>query len=177
MYTSRQIPSGQVTNIFVDLDETLIHTNLYPREPNEVPQITVNISPLKHAKENYEVSLRPGGNDLLFALRSIGNVFMLTRATYDYAVAMNKAFNFAFPENTIYSRKYVEDYRYKELALPRGINFLIDDLLQRDNYEKVSLISQLGPVHYIRILPFYGFKNEALTTGMIAEIVNAIKEK
>lgn len=174
--SSKKPETQNVINIFVDLDETLIHTNLYPEDPNEVPQEIVNISPFPRKQDNYYVSLRPGANELLFALRSIGNVFMLTRATHDYAVAMNKTFKFAFPENRIYSRKYVEDYRYKELALPRGVNYLIDDLPQRDNYEKVTLISQLGPVQYIRILPFYGFKDQALTSGMIAEIVNTVKE-
>lgn len=167
----------QNISIFIDLDETLIHTNLYTDEPNEIPQTTVNISSSEHKKENYEVSLRPGANELLFALRSIGNVFMLTRATHDYAVAMNKAFNLAFTENRIYSRRDVENYRYKELHIPKGKNFLIDDLRDRDNYEKIALLQQLGPVRYINILPFYGYKDEALTPGMIADIANTIREE
>lgn len=164
-------------NIFVDLDETLIHTNLSTDIENEVPQVKVNISTRPRKQEIYPVSLRPGANDLLFALRGLGNVFMLTRATHDYAVAMNKAFNLAFTVNRIYSRRDVENYRYKELHIPKGKNFLIDDLPDRDNYEKIALLQQLGPVRYINILPFYGYKDEALTPGMIADIANTIREE
>ena len=161
---------AQVKNIFVDLDETLIHTNL-GETPNEVPEVTVIID-----KEPYTVSLRPGANDLLFKLREAGHVFMLTRATHDYAVAMNKQFNLGFAENRIYSRKDVHSFRYKELHLPKGKIYLIDDLHQTDNYEKVALISQLGRVKYINIKPFYGFKEEALTPSYIESIVSLVKK-
>lgn len=162
-------------SIFIDLDETLIHTNLDKENPNEVPEVPVNIDPRPRKQEIYPASLRPGANELLFQLRSIGNVFMLTRAVHPYALAMNKQFNLAFPENRIYSRRDVQSYQYKELHLPRGKNYLIDDLSESVNYEKVALIGQLGSVKYIKVLPFYGGKNEALTTSMINEIVSTIR--
>lgn len=167
---------NSVKNIFVDLDETLIHTNQFPEEPNEVPEVIVNLSEDPRKKDLYNVSLRPGANELLHALRSVGNVFMLTRATHDYAVAMNKEFNFAFTPNRIYFRRDVKSYRYKELHLPKGKNYLIDDLHELDNYEKVALISQLGPVKYIRVKEFLGFKDQGLTTSDIESIVNLITQ-
>ena len=51
-----------------------------------------------------------------------------------------------------------------------------DDLPQIDNYEKVALIGQLGPVHYIHVLPFYGFKNEELTATLIGDVANSIRK-
>ena len=172
MQTKESQTQNQV-NIFVDLDETLIHTDLTNGDlPNEIPFVDIKLD-----DDIYKVSLRPGANELLFALRSLGNVFMLTRATHDYAVAMNEKFNFAFTPNRIYSRKDVRSYRYKELHLPRGTNFLIDDLPQIDNHEKVALIAQLGPVHYIHIKPFYGYKDEALTKSDIESIVNLVQSK
>lgn len=162
-----------VVNIFVDLDETLIHTDFTNEDlPNEIPSVNVKLG-----YGLYKVFKRPGANELLFALRGVGNVFMLTRATRDYAIAMNELFNFAFPSNRIYSRKVVENYRYEDLDLPGGTNFLIDDLPQIDNYEKVVLIAQLGPVHYIHIKPFYGYKDEALTKSDVESIVNLIQSK
>lgn len=176
MRTEEPQTQNSVKNIFVDLDETLIHTDLTNGDmPNEVPSVDVNISPSSDKPDIYQVSLRPGALDLLFSLREIGYVYMLTRATHDYAVAMNKTFNLAFTENRIYSRKDVRKYRYKELHLPQGKNYIIDDLHQIDNYEKVTLVSQLGPVHYIRIGAFYGFKSEGLTSGSISDIVKSIK--
>ncbi len=175
MHMRSEKPQTEVKNIFVDLDETLIHTNLDKENPNEVPEVPVNIDPRPRKQDLYPASLRPGANELLFQLRSIGNVFMLTRAIHPYALAMNKQFNLAFPENRIYSRRDVENYRYKELRIPSGKNYLIDDLLESANYEKITLISQLGSVKYIRVLPFYGNKNEALTTSMIGDIVSTIR--
>lgn len=170
---TQESQTQEAINIFVDLDETLIHTNTTLGEiPNEFPEVQVSDDDY-----TYKVSLRPGANELLYALRSIGNVFMLTRATHDYALAMNEKFNFAFTPNRIYSRRDVKKFRYKELHLPKGKNFLIDDLHQLDNYEKVALIGQLGPVHYIHIKPFYGFKGEELTKSYIDEIVNLIQSK
>lgn len=170
MHTRKQVSSEQIKNIFVDLDETLIHTNTSGRDyPNEIPEVTV-----KADKVPYSVSPRPGANDLLFALRSVGNVYMLTRATRAYALEMNKQFNFAFTLDRIYSRKDVEAYRQTTLDINKGKNYLIDDLPQYDNYEKISLLSHLGPVKYIRIKAFYGFKEEALTKSEIESIVSTI---
>ncbi len=161
-------------NIFVDLDETLIHTNT-STEPNEIPEISINTSTRPGKPDYYSSSLRPGAIELLAELRRIGNVFMLTRATHEYAVAMNKVFDLGFPVNRIYSRRDVKNFRYKELNLPQGKNFLIDDLPQIDNYEKITLISQLGLVKYIHIKPFYGFISDVLLASDIENIVGTIK--
>jgi hypothetical protein len=171
--TSNLIHSEKIKNIFVDLDETLIHTNLTNGDmPNEIPEEQVTLG-----KETYQVSLRPGARELLFKLRELGHVFMLTRATHDYAIAMDKHFNLAFSEDRIYSRKDVQLFRYKELHLPKGKCYLIDDLSQINNYEKVALINQLGPTYYIRVNPFYGFKEEALTNTDINNIIGSIKKE
>ena len=173
MHTGNQIHSEKIKNIFIDLDETLIHTNLTNGDmPNEIPEEQVTLG-----KEIYQVSLRPGAQELLFKLRELGHVFMLTRAKRDYAIAMNKHFNLAFSENRIYSRRDVQHFRYKELHLPKGTCYLIDDLPQIENYEKVALINQLGATHYIRVKPFYGFNGEELTQTDISNIVNSIKEE
>jgi TFIIF-interacting CTD phosphatase-like protein len=163
-----------VRNIFVDLDETLIHTNL-ASEPNEVPEVEVQAG-FRHSgiPDIYNVSLRPGAIELLAALRAIGSVYMLTRAVQEYAEAMSNTFNLGFTEKDIYSRKVVRNYYNEELDLKGGPTFLIDDLPEFDNYEKVELISQLGPVKYINIKSFYGFKDQALTSGYIKDIANKI---
>lgn len=167
---------NNIKNIFVDLDETLIHTNLAGKDhPNEVEEVEINIASELGRKDIYPVSLRPGATKLLFALREIGQVYMLTRATEDYAIAMNKTFGLGFPVDRIYGQEFVKRFNIKP-NIPNGNNYLIDDLSSYDNYEKIKFIEQLGPAKYIQIKAFYGFKEEAITSSMIAEIVEIIKK-
>lgn len=176
MYTEKSQTQNNMKNIFVDLDETLIHTNLAGKDyPNEVEEVKVNIASELGRKDIYPSSLRPGATKLLFALRETGQVYMLTRATEDYAVAMNKAFGLGFTVDRIYDRVFVKRFNIKP-NIPSGNNYLIDDLPSYDNYEKIKFIEQLGPTKYIQIKAFYGFKEQAITSSMIAEIVEIIKK-
>lgn len=163
-------------NIFIDLDETLISTLIEDFDFKEAPVAGIEYKTVKPDNDpsTYVSAMRPGANYLLYHLREIGQLYMVTRATAGYALAFNEAFSFAFPEDRIFSRKDVENCRGKYLNIPSGKNFLIDDLDRQDNYEKIKLISQLGPVKYIKVMPFYGFSAQAFTHSDITEIVNKI---
>ena len=166
-------------NIFVDLDETLIHTSgmdtITGQRGNEAPSSNIKIE-LDGVR--YYPTLRPGANYLLFQLRSIGRVFMLTRAVKDYARAMNKEFGFGFTDDKIFDRKYVKNWKYKKPDIPKAErNFLIDDLPIIDNYEKIAFIkTHSGPVQYIKVPAFWGFNNESLTHEYIKELIELILE-
>jgi hypothetical protein len=159
-------------NIFVDIDETLMHAelDLGSYDP-ETPAVQVHT---QEPNETYLSALRPGAIMLLFNLRTVGHVYALTRATHDYALAMNKAQGFGFPEERIYSRKHVKDWRYSkiDLDIPQGQNYLIDDLNFEDNYEKIALLRKLGPVQYIKVKPFWGHIEDGFTHEGIAKIVD-----
>lgn len=159
--------------IFIDLDETLIHTSLEPDTKSK--EVVVNIMPPPHKPENYNVMVRPGANKLLFALREIGNVYMLTRAVRSYAHAMNKTFKFGFTTDRIFARQDLRSSKYKPRTYHQAKFFLIDDLDIRSNFEKIHFISPQGPVRYIRIEAFYGGDNEGITDEMIADIVKTIE--
>ena len=159
-------------NIFVDIDETLMHADMESHNP-EIETVDV----MTHdPDELYKVALRPGAIDLLFKLRAIGEVYALTRATQDYAFAMNKALGFGFPTERIYSRLHVRDWRKTkiDLDIPPGQNYLIDDLDFQDNYEKIALLRKLGPVQYIKVVPFWGHIEEGFTHADISRIVDQI---
>ena len=160
-------------NIFVDIDETLMHAGMGEDHKPEVP--TVNVM-TREPDELYKVSLRPGAIKLLLDLRTVGHVYALTRATHDYALAMNKTLSFGFPKERIYSRLQVKEWRETQINLdiPQGQNYLIDDLNYRDNYEKIALLRKLGPVQYIKVIPFYGYTNEGYTHEEINNIVEQI---
>jgi len=168
---------SETINIFVDLDETLIHTLGMKTIAGDLGDesnlcdtpVTVALS----KKEQYVTVLRPGANYLLFALRDFGKVYMLTRATKDYAIAMNKAFNFGFDEDKIFDRNF-QKYKIPK-NISQGKNFLIDDLDVRDNYEKVAFIKRFGRSSYIQIPAFYGNKEEGITHSLISDIIDDIK--
>jgi len=168
---------SETINIFVDLDETLIHALGMKTIAGDLGDesnlcdkpVTIALS----KKEQYVTVLRPGANYLLFCLREIGHVYMLTRATKDYAIAMNKAFNFGFNEDRIFDRGFQKYNIPKNIS--QGKNFLIDDLDVRDNYEKVAFIKRFGKSSYIQIPAFYGNKEEGITHSLISDIIDDIK--
>jgi len=160
-------------SIFVDIDETLIHAGMGEDHKPEVPTVDVETY---DPYEIYKVSLRPGAIKLLFELRTIGHVYALTRATQNYAFAMNKTFGLGFPEERIYSRLHVREWRKTkiDLEVPRGQNYLIDDLNFQDNYEKIALLRKLGPVQYIKVVPFWGNAEDGYSHEDIDKIVEQI---
>jgi len=171
---------SNITSVFVDLDETLIHTLGFKTIAGDVEKVNdlcdkpVTITLGK--KEHYVTVLRPGANFLLFRLREIGHVYMLTRAHKDYAQAMNKAFNFGFTEDKIFDREYVKNWKYKtpDIKITTGKNVLIDDLMVRDNFEKIAFIKRFGTVKYINVPAFLGNKEEGFTRSYIKDVLEDI---
>ena len=182
-----------IKTIFIDLDETLIHTlgmvpytapkgkdstvELKFKEPEPNTDYADTPVKIKLDKEVYHTILRPGANFLLFQLREIGHVYMLTRAAKSYAQAMNQAFNFGFIEDKIFDREYVKDWKYKapKVEIATGKNVLIDDLEDRDNFEKIAFIKKFGTSKYIKVNAFYGQKDEGYTHTDINNIIETIK--
>jgi len=171
---------SNITSVFVDLDETLIHTLGFKTIAGDVEKVNdlcdkpVTITLGK--KEHYVTVLRPGANFLLFRLREIGHVYMLTRAHKDYAQAMNKAFNFGFTEDKIFDREYVKNWKYKtpDIKITTGKNVLIDDLMVRDNFGKIAFIKRFGTVKYINVPAFLGNKEEGFTRSYIKDVLEDI---
>jgi hypothetical protein len=166
-----------VKNIFVDLDETLFHTFVYNYELSCLKDPADTPKEVKFEGDSYiyRPILRPGAIFLVHELRKLGEVFVCTRATHDYAVKITEMFGFGFPVNRIYSRQHVRNNRYTELHLPKGKNYLIDDLTEYENIEKTDLIGQLGAVKYIQVPCFLGERKDGFTEEEIKNIVNTIK--
>jgi hypothetical protein len=87
-------------NIYIDLDDTLIHS-VYGRGRNPGRRTVVNVT----EDEIYHSMLRPEASRILGELRKIGNVRMLTTAISDYAEAHNRVFSLGFLESEIFARE------------------------------------------------------------------------
>jgi TFIIF-interacting CTD phosphatase-like protein len=179
MYSSLKASTPLEKIIFIDLDETLIHTlsleYLYdPNYKNELPTVTINFPGDKY---DYKASRRPNALKFLKALRKIGPVYMLTRAVHEYAVAMNQAFKFGFTENQIFDRAYVNGK--KKVILPHvretSKAILIDDRNSSDNHQKFAFCYQhCSSVKYIRVAEFLGFRRQKFTQDYIDSTIKFI---
>ena len=167
---------------FVDLDETLIHTNdlFYCSKFKEAETATVILQPMN---DKYYALYRQGAREFLSELRkNCDKVFMLTAATQDYAEGMNEKFNLGFCKSKIYSRydfrrtKFEEPTEKTKAAhkLVPGAVFLYDNLHYNDNREKIRYLEGMGALTYVKVEPFYG--NGSLTAKKIAEYILEIKQ-
>ena len=161
---------------FVDLDETLIHSDSYDffEEDADVAEMTFG------EKEKYYVAYRKGAREFLTELRkNCDRVFMLTIAVQDYAEAMNETFNLGFDKSEIYSRYDIHrsgfDSECKERPdLIPGAVFLFDNLSIYDNREKTMYLKPLGELSYIKVPAFYG--DGEFSPELIAQYIGKIKE-
>lgn len=148
-----------INKIFWDIDETLIHTELY--KPNQ-SHVVLSLS-----DRNYYTIIRPCSKRLVeFSRNLVGgeNVFILTTATRDYAHEVNRLAGWEFPHNQILAREDINNYRYKlayggEGVLPFSVanrdNVLIDNLSPRSNPTKMDLIG-ITEDRYLKIEDYYG---------------------
>jgi hypothetical protein len=170
-------------NIFVDLDETLIHTfnstslgsapwgdemdRMPWHMPGEVKEITLEDG-------IYSTVLREGAHTFLKLLRQKGNVFMLTAATKDYALAMNEAFGFNFNPKGILSREDVQEGGIKLRGFEPGNTYLFDNLPARENHSKIAFLRPLGKVNYVAVPEFNGEEERYFTEEVITYLLNNI---
>lgn len=157
--------------VFVDLDETLIHTlSVFFEDPPAKDSKKVKIG-----EHNYDVVLRQGALYFLEILRNSGEVYMLTAATEDYAFAMNKAFKLGFKEEQIYSREDISSSIASSKHFGKGKVYLFDNLPRFENGTKIRFLRPLGELTYIQVTPeFYSNKTAAFTHEQIELLVSNI---
>ena len=119
--------------IFVDLDETLIHTYEFWQKP------TVDPVRVKVDDQIFKVRVRPGAKDFLAKLREIGEVRMLTVAIYNYAIKMNETFDLGFDLGDIWAREHIQGGYTIDLE-PVDRVYLFDNLHVKQNRLKVNFL-------------------------------------
>jgi len=162
--------------IFVDLDETLIHTFMpfWGETPTKDAE-TIIIAEPRGKEKDYQVVLRQGALYFLQILRSLGDVYMLTAAPKDYAIAMSGHFGLGFTDSRIYSREDIQGNQADPAYFGRGVVYLYDNLPQYENRSKINFLRNLGNVNYIQVEEFYNNKNASLTHEYIKKLVSNIK--
>lgn len=119
--------------IFIDLDETLIHAIPLRSNPGRLRRrIEVGEG---NEREVFAVALRPLAHQMLEDCRRLAQTILLTTATMDYALAMNREFKFGFKEmgkngdNEILARFHLYADGVGVDNAPRRRNIFPDSLL------------------------------------------------
>ena len=160
--------------IFVDLDETLIHTFMpvwgeTPTKDAEEVFVTSN-----GTTETYDTALRQGALHFLQLLRKIGDVYILTAATSDYAYAMNRHFGLGFVEDQIYAREDVQAGKADPEYFGKGTVYLFDNLPRHENRSKIDFLRPIGNTNYIQVPGFYNNKTAPFTHEIIEDLVSRV---
>jgi TFIIF-interacting CTD phosphatase-like protein len=161
--------------IFVDLDETLLHT--FQPFFGETPTKDAVKVQIEGEKELYDTVLREGALYFLHVLRNAGEVYMLTAATADYAAAMNAKFNLGFTSQNIYSREDIASGSLDVARFEVGKVYLFDNLPRSENRNKIIFLRNIGEnkqVNYVQVPAFHNNKYQAFTDEIIEQLVSRI---
>ena len=153
--------------IFVDLDETLIHST-YP-----VTRPADDAVRVRAGNEDYDVILRNGARQLLKMLRNRGQVHMLTIATHDYALEMNNVFKLDFPTHRIFSRTHVANRSAPNILAPRV--YLFDNLPRRENRNKIEFLRKISTtVMYYQVSTFEGYPVQHFSEKELTNLISRL---
>jgi len=172
--------------VFIDLDETLIHT-LYNCFSNN--RVRVDFSSYIGGRSDmtptgYGVLLRPNTHEFLKTVRGLyPNVYMLTAATSEYGQKMNDVFNLGFTSEEIIGRDlwnaiYANSPKLHRFTNDPCYSVLIDNEHPKDKNacDKINYLKTFGKAYYIRIKGYYGSDKDELTESIINDLVNDAKE-
>jgi len=153
--------------IFVDLDETLIHST-YP-----VTRPADDAVRVRAGNEDYDVILRNGARQLLKMLRNRGQVHMLTIATHDYALEMNNVLKLDFPTHRIFSRTHVANRSAPSISAPRV--YLFDNLPRRENRNKIEFLRKISTtVMYYQVSAFEGYPAQHFSEKELTNLISRL---
>jgi len=139
----RDAPADARPTIFVDLDGTLIWTweplitNAFMSQLFGLPISTPPKSnagfrrlmkvPVGDAGKYTLTCCRPNIRRFLKSLRLLGDVCMLTHASRDYALAMNRAFELGFTDENIFTYRSDRQILIDKFRARRRLTVLLDD--------------------------------------------------
>lgn len=174
---------------FWDVDETLIHTETRP-----FPENTHGFA-LEDSE--YFTAIRPEAMKAIEFTREVfgaENVFILSTATRDYLLEINRLGGWGFAEDHILSRKDLHDNSFHlptaygsstQETLPHKVlahesNLLVDNLPVRGNGMKVNFlgIAKTFKTNYLQVPDYYGvnFPNNGFLESIEEFIKNANRE-
>lgn len=150
--------------LFLDIDETLIHSILLKEEGFHTIEFELSDG------IKYYTKIRPCAKDLIeYSNNLVGkdNVYILTTSTRDYANTINKLAGWGLESDHIITREDISNHQYPmaysgTATYPHKLadknNVLVDNLPPRYNWSKIALIGieDSYPSRYLQIYDYYG---------------------
>lgn len=139
--------------IFLDLDETLVHFISH--------KASIKRTKIEFDGEKYYGFQRPLAYEIILNCRSLAPTKILTAATRDYALKINEVFDFGFSEKHIFTREDLDDcilsdYKSK-ISKDDQISVLIDNETHDHQYSKIKMKSLgISTESYFQIRSFKG---------------------
>lgn len=169
-----------INKIFLDADETLLHTVFY--DPNQ-EHIRFHLE-----GKSYYTIIRPCTQRLIDLCRELvgkDNVYILTAAMKDYITTINEKAGWDFDAEHLIPREEIERHCYpaayggtayiEKEGIAHKDNVLIDNLPYRQNMGKVNLIGILED-RYLHVRDYYGVNGRDNDT-FENDVMNFLKEK
>lgn len=176
-------------NIYLDLDETLIHS--IPGRPGmginrRRKVIPCGIKP-NGKPDTYHADLRDLARELIARCQSLGPTKILTTATREYALAHIKAFSLPFSSEDVIAR---EDYTYEAKGpwggyelLVKAVNvdraaFLLDNTTPETEAGRAKMLFLGIPKeNFLVVQEYQGGKESAASTWKLWDLVKIIEDK
>lgn len=172
-----------INRIYWDIDETLIHTMMRPPEQKHI----------SFSLEDglYYTMIRPCAKRLIeFSRELVGEdrVHILTAATRDYTLEINRQADWGFKAEDIFAREDMNKHTLSRSAIYGSFmyevnphiyahknNVLIDNLPARENDIKTSFIGIDPRTNYLMVNDYYGVNN--FEDDFIKEVKEFLIEK
>jgi FMN phosphatase YigB (HAD superfamily) len=170
-----------IKNIFLDIDETLIHSE-YRKFNEEIRNDEITLS-FSDSPDLYTY-VRPCAAKVIDAARALvghENVYILTTSIREYAEQVNEGAGWDFKNQSIFTR---EDLR---AALKNGIitphhtltdsnNVIVDNLPPRYNLTKMAYIG-IDTDQYLQVRDYYGTTDDETESAFYKQVVNFLQQK
>jgi hypothetical protein len=168
-----------IKNIFLDIDETLIHSS-YDKPGFRNDYLTLKFA---EGRDLYTI-VRPCADKIIqYAKNLVGfeNVYILTTSTREYAEQVNDGAGWNFDVASIFTREDLRDATLNGTTiahptLAHADNVIVDNLPPRYNLTKMAYIG-IDTDQYLQVRDYYGTTDDETESAFYEQVVNFLQQK
>ena len=171
-----------IKNIFLDIDETLIHSAYYKFDKNiRNDAITLSFFDMS---PNVYTYVRPCAAKVIAAARALvgrDNVYILTTSTCEYAKQVNEGAGWNFKNESIFTREDLRDAYQHGVTTPHHTladpnNVIVDNLPPRYNFTKMAYIG-IDQTRYLQVRDYFGATDHETESDFYEQVTDFLEQK